>query len=64
MIKALEKVTGKPVPYKLAGRREGDPAVLVASNEKARKLLGWEPVHSGIEEILTDAWNWENNRKY
>lgn len=64
MIKALEKVTGKHVPYKLAGRRDGDPASLVASNEKAKKLLGWEPAHSGIEEILTDAWNWERNRRF
>lgn len=64
MIKALEKVSGKPIPYKLAGRREGDPAVLIASNKKAREILNWDPVHSGIEEILTDAWNWENNRRY
>jgi len=64
MIKALEKVTGKSVPYVLADRREGDPASLVASNEKARKVLGWNPVHSSIEEILLDAWNWENKRKY
>ncbi len=64
MIKALEKVTGKSVPYILAERREGDPASLVASNEKARKVLGWDPVHSSIEEILLDAWNWENKRKY
>ena len=64
MIRALEKVTGQKVPYELAERREGDPAVLVASNEKAKRLLGWEPVYSGIEEILLDAWNWENNRSY
>lgn len=64
MIKALEKVTGETVPYQLAGRRAGDPASLVASNDKAKQLLGWNPVHSGIEEILLDAWNWEKNRSY
>ena len=64
MIRALENVTGRQVPYEIAPRREGDPASLVASNTKAKKLLGWEPIHSGIEEILRDAWNWENNRKY
>ena len=64
MIHALENVTGRKVPYEIAPRREGDPASLVASNTKAKNLLGWEPVHSGIEEILRDAWNWENNRKY
>lgn len=64
MIDALAKVSGKPVPHVLAGRREGDPAVLVASSEKAKRVLGWTPKYSSIEGILTDAWNWENNRKY
>ncbi len=64
MVRALEKVTGQKVPYELAPRRDGDPAVLLASNDKARRLLGWEPVHSGIEEILRDAWNWETVRGY
>lgn len=64
MIRALEKVSGKRVPFHIAPRREGDPAALVASNEKARRLLGWNPIHSGIEEILQDAWHWENNRRY
>ena len=64
MIRALENVTGRQVPYEIAPRREGDPASLVASNTKAKNLLGWEPIHSGIEEILRDAWNWENNRDY
>ncbi|MPN32126.1 UDP-glucose 4-epimerase [bioreactor metagenome] len=64
MIKALEKVSGKVVPYCIADRRLGDPVSLVASNEKARKLLGWIPSHSEIDEILQDAWNWEINRGY
>ena len=64
MIDALSRVSGKPVPHVLAGRREGDPAVLIASCKKAMRVLGWEPKHSSIDEILADAWNWENNRKY
>ncbi|MCC8104935.1 MAG: UDP-glucose 4-epimerase GalE [Clostridiales bacterium] len=64
MIRALQKVTGEEVPYEIAGRREGDPAVLVASNEKAKRILGWNPVNSDIETILSDAWNWEKSRKY
>ena len=64
MIYALEKITGKTVPYALAERREGDPDTLVASNKKALRVLGWNPIHSDIEEILSDAWNWENNRRY
>ncbi len=64
MIRALEDVTGKPTPYTVSARREGDPAVLVASNGKAKKLLLWEPRHSDIHTILRDAWNWENNRRF
>lgn len=64
MVKALEKVSEKPVPYQLSGRRRGDPAVLIASNQKAKEILGWTPVHSSINEILQDAWNWENKREY
>ncbi len=52
------------VPYTLAGRREGDPAVLVASNEKARKVLHWTPVYSELADMLADAWAWEMNRRY
>ena len=64
MIEALKKVSDAEVPYEIAGRREGDPAVLVASNEKAKTVLGWNPVNSEIEQILRDAWNWEKHRKY
>lgn len=64
MIEALKKVAGMEVPYIIAGRREGDPAILVASNEKAKSVLGWNPKHSGIEEILRDAWNWAKEKKY
>ena len=64
MISALSRVSGRTIPYKVSGRREGDPAVLVASNGKAKSVLNWEASHSGIEEILRDAWNWENHRRY
>ena len=64
MVKVLREVSGLDVPYEIAGRREGDPAVLVATSEKAKRVLGWEASHSGINEILRDAWNWERNRRY
>lgn len=64
MIRALEDVSGRPVPHMLAPRREGDPAVLVASHEKAASLLGWKPECSNIHTILRDAWNWEEHRRY
>ena len=64
MVKALREVSGLDVPYEIAGRREGDPAVLVATSAKAGEILGWKAEHSGINEILRDAWNWEHNRRY
>lgn len=64
MIQALQRVTGKPVPYLIASRRPGDPAALVASSQKAKQLLGWQCQHSSIEEILQDALRWEQQRRY
>ena len=64
IIQAFERVTGVKVPYELAGRRAGDPAVLVAGNEKAKRLLGWKPDKSDLETILTDAYHWELKRAY
>ena len=56
VIRAVEKVTCKKVNAIHADRREGDPAILVASYEKAKKELGWEPVYS-LEEMIQHAWN-------
>ena len=64
LVHMFEHITGKKVPYEIVGRREGDPAVLVASNLKARQLLGWTLQHSSLEEIIKSALAWEKNRKY
>jgi UDP-glucose 4-epimerase len=63
IISMAEKVSGKPCQVIYADRRSGDPAKLFASNKKAKEILGWEPKY-GIEEIIYDAWRWENNRKF
>jgi UDP-glucose 4-epimerase len=59
VIRAAEQVTGLKVPFRLGGRRPGDPAVLVASSHKAEKTLGWKRFHPGIEQILRDAYAWK-----
>jgi UDP-glucose 4-epimerase len=57
VIAAVEKVTGKKIPYNVAARRSGDPATLVADITKAKQLLDWSPEHSSLEEIVSSAWN-------
>lgn len=61
VIDKARKVTGHPIPAIETPKRAGDPARLVASSEKARKILGWNPVHDSLEEIISDAWNWHKN---
>ena len=61
VIETARKVTGHPIPATETSRRAGDPARLVASSEKAKKILGWKPVHDSLEEIISSAWNWHKN---
>lgn len=58
VIKAAEEVIGHQIPTVLAERRAGDPAVLVASSDKAKTVLGWEPHYESIHTILETAWRW------
>lgn len=59
VIAAVERVTGQKVKYTLGPRRPGDPATLVASAKKAKKILGWTPQY-GLEDIVRTAWAWES----
>jgi UDP-glucose 4-epimerase len=56
VISAVEEVTGKKLTVEVYARREGDPAILVASSEKARRELGWRPEKPSLHEIIGDAW--------
>jgi UDP-glucose-4-epimerase GalE len=58
VLDAVERTTGRKVAHSIGPRRPGDPAVLVASNAKAREELGWQP-RFGLEEIVETAWRWE-----
>lgn len=64
IIDTAKKVTGVDFKVEEAERREGDPAVLVADNEKIKRVLGWQPVHNDIEFIIKTAWNWEKNKRF
>lgn len=64
MVNAARKVTGHSIPLQIAPRREGDPAVLIASSSKAKKVLNWSPKYENIEIMIKDAWTWEKNKRY
>ena len=64
IIDAAEKVSGKKCPVEYGPRRAGDPAKLYADNQKVKKILGWQPRYTNIEDIIRTAWNWEINRKF
>ena len=57
IIRAVEEVTGKKVPYTIGPRREGDPPVLVAASDKLRAMLGWKPQYTDLRQIVAHAWN-------
>ncbi|HEY8458619.1 MAG TPA: UDP-glucose 4-epimerase GalE [Actinopolymorphaceae bacterium] len=55
VLDAVRRVTGRPVPVSLRPRRPGDPPTLVASNDRARATLGWEP-RRDLDQMVADAW--------
>jgi UDP-glucose 4-epimerase len=61
VIRAVENVTGCRVPTRVAGRRPGDPPVLVASSHLIRRETNWSPRYSGMEEIVSTAFEWRIN---
>lgn len=61
MVEAARRVTGHPIPAKVEARRAGDPAVLIASSEKAKKELGWTPKKDNLDTIIDSAWKWHKN---
>ena len=63
VVKAVEEVTGRKVPYVVGPRREGDPAELVADSTKLRSVLKWVPQCSELREIVASAWAFEQTRR-
>jgi UDP-glucose 4-epimerase len=64
VLRMLEKISGKRVPYELAKRRPGDPKTLVASSRLAEQELGWQPAYPSLESIITSAWDWHVRNPY
>lgn len=61
VIEMAEKVTGQSIKVVETESREGDPAVLIASSEKAKNVLGWKPKHNSLKEIIQTTWNWHQS---
>lgn len=60
VIRAVDEATGRSVPWQIAPRRSGDPAVLVADCSRANQILGWRPVSSDLRTIIETAWRWRS----
>lgn len=63
VLHGAQRVIGRSVPHGYADRRAGDPPVLVASIERARSVLGWQPVRSTLEEMIGSAWTERQARR-
>ena len=57
VLHAVEEISGRKVPYKIAPRRDGDSPSLVANSQKLQSALGWKPVRSDLKQIVRDAWD-------
>jgi UDP-glucose 4-epimerase len=56
VLDTASQVVGRPIPHSYGPRRAGDPPVLVASHERAHELLGWQPEHGTLAEMIGSAW--------
>lgn len=63
VIEIAEQVTGCPIPFDIAPRRAGDPAILVAAANQAEKILGWQPRYRDVATQIQHAWDWVRSGK-
>jgi UDP-arabinose 4-epimerase len=59
VLEAVERVAGRPVPHEVAGRRPGDPPMLVGDATLARRILGWRPRYADLDTIIETAWKFD-----
>jgi UDP-glucose-4-epimerase GalE len=64
VIDTVQRISGRPVPWTLAPRREGDPAVLYAAPQKAQAALHWKPRYPDLETIVRTAWQWHRTHPH
>ena len=61
VVETARAVTGHPIPSSIEARRPGDPATLVASSDKAARVLGWQPRYTDLGEIIATAYRWHQS---
>ena len=61
MVETARAVTGHPIPSSIEARRPGDPATLVASSDKAARVLGWQSRYTDLGEIIATAYRWHQS---
>jgi UDP-glucose 4-epimerase len=64
VIDTAKQVTGKEIAIDFCPRRAGDPATLIGSSDKARKILGWKPEYADLNAIVKHAWAWHQSRHF
>ena len=64
VLRAAERVVGRPIPSRRGPRRPGDPPVLVATAERAVRLLGWTPRHDSLDDMIGSAWEWRRRNPH
>jgi UDP-glucose 4-epimerase len=58
VVDTARRITGREIPEVVVARRPGDPATLIASSERIRQELGWQPRYPKLEDIIRTAWDW------
>jgi UDP-glucose 4-epimerase len=64
VVETARKITGHAIPVKMGARRPGDPAVLIASSDKIRQELNWQPEYPDLHSIVESAWNWHKRHPH
>lgn len=64
VVETARRITGHPIPHVIGPRRAGDPAILVASSERIRRELGWQPRYPALEDIIGSAWEWHRTHPH
>ncbi len=64
VVESARKITGREIKTRITDRRHGDPARLVGSSNKAKKVLGWQPIYEDIDTIVAHAWQWHEKKEY